>query len=88
MTGTREEQKCSRQIKMAHNFEIAGEYIELNKLLKASGVCDTGGQTKSIIEDGLVTVDGKTETRKRRIIRDGMIVTYGNHTINVMCKKH
>jgi ribosome-associated protein YbcJ (S4-like RNA binding protein) len=33
-------------------FVITDEYIELNKLLKASGVCDTGGQAKMIVEDG------------------------------------
>lgn len=68
-------------------FEITDEYIELNKLLKASGACATGGQTKIIIEDGLVSVDGRTEMRKRRKIRDGMIVKYNNHTIKVVCRK-
>ena len=48
------------------HFVISDEYIELNKLLKASGLCDTGGQTKMVIEDKLVTVNGETETRKRR----------------------
>jgi ribosome-associated protein len=68
-------------------FVITDEYIELNKLLKASGVCDTGGQAKMIVEDGLVTVDGETETRKRRKIKDGMIVKYGAHCVKVVCKK-
>ena len=68
-------------------FEITDEYIELNKLLKASGLCDTGGQTKIIIQDGLVTVDGETETRRGRKIKDGMIVKYGTHIVKVVCKK-
>lgn len=72
---------------MDQNFVITDEYIELNKLLKASGVCDTGGQAKMIVEDGLVTVDGETETRKRRKIKDGMIVEYGTHRVKVVFKK-
>jgi ribosome-associated protein len=72
---------------MDQHFVITDEYIELNKLLKASGVCDTGGQAKMIIEDGLVFVDGEIETRKRRKIRDGMIVEYGAHRVKVVFKK-
>jgi ribosome-associated protein len=72
---------------MDQHFVITDEYIELNKLLKASGVCDTGGQAKMIVEDGLVTVDGETETRKRRKIKDGMIVEYGAHRVKVIFKK-
>jgi ribosome-associated protein len=72
---------------MDQHFVITDEYIELNKLLKASGVCETGGQAKMIIEDGLVFVDGEIETRKRRKIRDGMIVEYGAHRVKVVFKK-
>jgi ribosome-associated protein len=72
---------------MDQHFVITDEYIELNKLLKASGVCETGGQAKMIVEDGLVFVDGEIETRKRRKIRDGMIVQYGAHRVKVVFKK-
>ena len=72
---------------MGQHFEISDEYIELNKLLKASGICETGGQAKIIIEGGFVTVDGETETRKRRKIKDGMIVKYGTLSVRVICIK-
>ena len=72
---------------MDQQFVISDKYIELNKLLKASGLCATGGQTKMVIEDELVTVDGETETRKRRKIKDGMIVQYGTHSVKVVFKK-
>ena len=72
---------------MDQEFVITDEYIELNKLLKASGLCDTGGQTKIVIEDELVTVDGETETRKRRKIKDGMTVKYGPYSVKVIFKK-
>lgn len=72
---------------MDQSFAISDEYIELNKLLKASGLCDTGGQAKMVIEDQLVTVDGEIETRKRRKIRDGMTVKYGTHCITIVRKQ-
>ncbi|MEA1921895.1 MAG: RNA-binding S4 domain-containing protein [Pseudomonadota bacterium] len=71
---------------MAQNFVISDEYIELNKLLKAGGLCNTGGQAKMVIEDQLVTVDGEIETRKRRKIKDGMTVKYGTQSITVVKK--
>lgn len=52
-------------------FEIEGEFIELFKLLKASGVCSTGGEAKMLIEDGEVSVNGEAENRKRRKVRSG-----------------
>ena len=65
-------------------FTISGKYIELNKLLKASGLCDTGGRAKMLVEDRLVTVDGEIETRKRRKIKEGMVVGYDTHSIRVV----
>ncbi len=73
---------------MNQYFKIAGDYIELNKLLKASGLCDTGGQAKMIIKDGLVMVDGEIETRIRRKLKHGMIVKYYDQSLQVVCKKN
>jgi len=64
-------------------LEFSGDYIELNKLLKASGLCGTGGMAKIEIENGLVSVDGTVEYRKRCKIRNGQTVEYGGRTIKV-----
>jgi ribosome-associated protein len=71
---------------MVEEFVISGEYIELNKLLKVSGLCDTGGQAKIIIEEESVTVNGEIETRKRRKISSGMVVKYNTQSIMVIKK--
>ncbi len=56
-------------------FELTGnDYIELNNLLKATGLCESGGIAKLLIADGLVMVDGEVELRKRRKIRAGQTV--------------
>ncbi|MEA3508192.1 MAG: RNA-binding S4 domain-containing protein [Synergistota bacterium] len=65
-------------------FEFSGDYIELNKLLKAAGLCETGGRAKIEIENGLVSVDGTVEYRKRCKLRNGQTVECGGQTINVV----
>jgi len=62
-------------------FEITGEYIELDKLLKASRLCGTGGEARIVISEGLVTVDGETELRLRRKVRKGMTVRYDEQAL-------
>ena len=36
------------------DFELTGEYIELNQLLKVVGLCDSGGAGKQIGAAGLI----------------------------------
>ena len=57
-------------------FELDGEYIELNQLLKLSGACDSGGQGKQLVAEGLVHVDGQVELRKTCKIRPGQVVRF------------
>ncbi len=52
-------------------FELRGEHITLDALLKASGLADSGGQAKSLIKDAQVKVNGETETRRGRKLRPG-----------------
>jgi ribosome-associated protein len=49
-------------------------FIELNKLLKLADCADSSGRGKQLVEEGLVTVDGQPESRKRAKIREGQIV--------------
>lgn len=68
---------------MSESFELDGEYIELIKLLKATGLCSTGGMAKAVVEEGLVKVDGQVELRKRCKIRRGQQVEFDGETLNV-----
>ena len=65
------------------DFRLEGEYIELNQLLKLSGLCDSGGAGKMIVASGDVKVDGKTELRKTCKIRAGQVVTLADIVIRV-----
>lgn len=65
-------------------FELEGrDYIELNNLLKVTGLCESGGRAKVLIADGEVTVDGKVELRKRCKIHAGQVVGFAGNQIQV-----
>ncbi len=54
------------------------EAISLNDVLKLSGLAGTGGQAKLLIQSGQVTVNGETETRRKRKLREGDVVRVGD----------
>ncbi len=65
-------------------FELRdAEFIPLDKLLKATGVCASGGQARWKISHGEVRVDGTVELRKRAKIRSGQSVEVGTSKIRV-----
>ena len=64
-------------------FQLDGDYVELNQLLKLVGVCDSGGAGKAIVASGDVSVDGKQELRKTAKIRAGQTVGIGDIRIRV-----
>ncbi len=65
-------------------FRLQGDHVELNQLLKLTGLCDSGGAGKAIVAGGDVSVDGKVELRKTAKIRAGQIVTLGDVRIRVL----
>lgn len=65
-------------------FDLEGrEFVELNSLLKLTGMCPSGGIAKMLIAEGQVTVDGQVELRKRCKIRSGQIVEFEGQRITV-----
>jgi ribosome-associated protein len=56
------------------SFQLRTDFIDLLQLLKATGNAATGGEAKMAVEDGLVTVNGELEERKRRKLRAGDVV--------------
>ena len=65
-------------------FELRGEYITLDALLKATGLAPSGGVAKMMVADGLVQVDGHDESRKTCKIRAGQRVTLAGASIEVV----
>jgi ribosome-associated protein len=66
------------------DFELKGEFVELNQLLKLTGVVDSGGAGKRLVAEGGVSVDGQQELRKTAKIHAGQVVTLGDVEIRVV----
>lgn len=54
--------------------QIRGETIRLGQLLKLSGVAETGGEARELVQEGAVRVNGEVETRRGRQLRHGDVV--------------
>lgn len=65
-------------------IEINREPVELYKLLKFEGLCNSGGEAKALIAEGHVTVNGEAETRKRRKINSGDAIEFDGITYQVV----
>ncbi len=59
-----------------NKVEIRKQPVELYKILKFEGLVGTGGEAKLVIEDGLVTVNGQPEMRKRRKMLAGDVFEF------------
>ena len=64
-------------------LKIKDEFIKLGQALKLAGIASSGIEAKILIEDGLAVVNGETETRRGRKLRDGDIVTVRGETFTV-----
>lgn len=62
---------------------INQEPVELYKILKFEGLVASGGEAKSAIADGLVTVNGSTETRKRKKILAGDTIEFRGGSMRI-----
>lgn len=54
-----------------HEIEITTEFIKLDQLLKFSGLVETGGIAKEIVQNGEVYVNGEICTQRGKKIRKG-----------------
>jgi ribosome-associated protein len=65
-------------------FELRGDFIPLNALIKVTGLADSGGAAKGLVTDGNVRVNGEVETRRRCKIHAGDRVALGETEIHVV----
>lgn len=66
------------------DVEVTHEPVELYKILKFEGMVASGGEAKAVIADGLVSVNGEVETRKRKKIVSGDIIQFGQEEVRVL----
>jgi ribosome-associated protein len=65
-------------------FPLDREHVQLNNLLKLTGLAGSGGAGKALVAAGGVTVDGVAESRKTAKIKVGQVVCCGDTEIRVI----
>lgn len=68
-------------------FAVRGEYIQLDQLLKATGLCESGGAAHAAIAEGRVKVDAEVDTRKRAKLKPGQVVSFCGETVELVAAK-
>ena len=76
----------SQQHDDSQTATLNSEYIELDKLLKRENLAASGGEAKYLISQGVVQVNGEIETRKRRKLYAGDVVTYNGVNVRIAAK--
>ena len=71
---------------MTIQFAVRGEYIQLDQLLKATGLCESGGAAHAAIAEGRVRVDAAVDTRKRAKLRPGQSVMFAGETVELVAE--
>ncbi|MCH4036005.1 MAG: RNA-binding S4 domain-containing protein [Lachnospiraceae bacterium] len=62
---------------------IRDEFIRLGQAMKLAGLVENGVEAKDVITEGKVSVNGETELRRGKKLRDGDSFTYGQQTVTV-----
>lgn len=65
-------------------FELKNDFIELIKLLKITGIAESGGSAKKMVENKMILHNGNVEERKRLKVKKGDQVSVGEILINII----
>ena len=65
-------------------IKLKDEFIKLGQALKAANLVEDGVEAKYVIQDGLVKVNGETDTRRGRKLYDVDLVTYDGQEIKIV----
>ncbi len=64
-------------------IKIETEFIKLDALLKFAVLVGSGGEAKTVIADGMVSVNGEVCTMRGKKIRPGDTVEFAGNTLAV-----
>ena len=73
-------------MKKVETIEIKTEFIKMDSLLKYAGVCMTGGEAKTLIEEGMVFFNGEVCTMRVKKVRGGDEVAVGDVLLKITAK--
>ena len=64
-------------------IKLRDEFIKLGQALKAAGFVESGVDAKYAVQDGLVKVNGQTETQRGKKLHAGDAVEYDGQTVKI-----
>lgn len=64
-------------------IKLKDDYIKLGQALKAANLVESGVDAKFVIQDGLVKVNGKTETQRGKKLIAGDTIEYNGEQIQI-----
>ena len=73
-------------MKKVETIEIQTEFIKMDSLLKYAGLCMTGGEAKSLIEEGCVLFNGEVCTMRGKKVRPGDQVSLGDALLKIVAE--
>lgn len=62
--------------KIMDTIKIKDEFIKLGQAMKLAALVEEGAEAKAVIQEGLVKVNGETETRRGRKLYDGDVISF------------
>lgn len=72
---------------MEREIAIKSEHIKLDSLLKYAGLCMTGGEAKTLIEEGFVFVNGESCHMRGKKLRPGDTVVLNDAALRIVRQK-
>lgn len=66
------------------NIREDEEFIKLGQALKKASVVGSGVESKFVIQDGLVTLNGEVELQRGKKLYDGDVVSFNGETIKIV----
>ncbi len=64
-------------------IKLRNEYIKLGQVLKAAGFVESGVEAKEVIQNGLVSVNGKVDTRRGKKLYAGDIAEFNGEKVKI-----
>jgi ribosome-associated protein len=68
---------------MTRDVAIRGDTIRLGQVLKLSGLADSGGEARALVESGGVSVNGEVERRRGRQLHPGDVVAVEGEKVRI-----
>ena len=73
---------------MKQEIFIRDDFIKLGQALKLSGLADSGVEAKDLIMEGMVKVNGETETRRGKKCVPGDVISLNDEEVIIERKSN